>query len=230
MNEFQKRILFEDNHLLIINKKAGELAQGDETGDIPLIDSLKEFIKRRDQKPGNVFLGLIHRLDRPTSGILTFAKTGKALARMNEIFKTREVQKTYWAIVEGKPEKQSDRLEHYLKKNPKNNKVTVFTKPSQDAKQAILEYTVLGNLDNYSLLVVDLFTGRSHQIRSQLSFIGHSIKGDLKYGAKRSNPDGSISLHARKISFVHPVKKEEITIIAPPPGETIWQDCLKFDT
>lgn len=221
-------ILFEDNHLLIINKKPGELAQGDNTGDVPLIDLLKEFIKIRDNKPGNVFLGLIHRLDRPTSGILVFAKTGKALARMNELFKTREVQKTYWAIVEGKPEKQFERLEHYLKKNPKNNKVTVYTKPTSDTKIAILEYKVLGNLDNYSLLEVDLFTGRSHQIRSQLSFIGHSIKGDLKYGAKRSNPDGSISLHARKISFIHPVKKEDITIIAPPPNDSLWKECLKF--
>ena len=226
--KFQPEILFEDNHLLVINKKPGELSQGDETGDVPLIDSLKEFIKIRDQKPGNVYLGLIHRLDRPTSGILVFAKTGKALTRMNDLFKTREVQKTYWAIVEGKPEKQFERLEHYLKKNPKNNKVTVFTKPTQDAKIAILEYKVLGNLDNYSLLEVDLFTGRSHQIRSQLSFISHPIKGDLKYGAKRSNPDGSISLHARRISFKHPVKKEELTIVAPPPHDKIWQDCLTF--
>lgn len=221
-------ILFEDNHLLIINKKAGELAQGDETGDIPLIDSLKVFIKNRDQKPGNVFLGLVHRLDRPTSGILVFAKTGKALARMNELFKTRDVQKNYWAIVEGKPEKDFGHLEHYLRKNQKNNKVTVFTQPTPEAKLAILEYKVLGNLDNYALLEVNLFTGRSHQIRSQLSFISHPIKGDLKYGAKRSNPDGSISLHARTLKFIHPVKKEELTIIAPPPNEKIWQDCLKF--
>ncbi len=222
-------ILFEDNHLLIINKKAGELAQGDDTGDVPLIDSIKEYIKVRDNKPGNVYLGLVHRLDRPTSGILVFAKTSKALTRMNELFKTRDVQKTYWAIVEGKTEKQSERLEHYLKKNQKNNKVTVYTKPTPEAKIAILEYKVLGNLDNYSLLEVDLFTGRSHQIRAQLSYIGHSIKGDLKYGAKRSNPDGSISLHARKISFIHPVKNEEINIIAPPPKDKIWMDCLKFD-
>lgn len=226
--KLQPEILFEDNHLLIINKKPGELSQGDNTGDISLIESLKEFIKIRDQKLGNVFLGLIHRLDRPTSGILVFAKTSKALSRMNDLFKTREVKKAYWAIVEGKPESQSGRLEHYLKKNPKNNKVTVYTKPTQEAKLAILEYKVLGNLDNYSLLEVDLFTGRSHQIRSQLSFMGHAIKGDLKYGAKRSNPDGSISLHARKISFIHPVKKDELTILAPPPNEKIWQDCLKF--
>jgi 23S rRNA pseudouridine1911/1915/1917 synthase len=222
-------ILYEDNHLLIINKKAGELAQGDETGDIPLIDSLKEFIKVRDQKPGNVFLGLIHRLDRPTSGVLIFAKTSKALSRMNEVFKTREVKKTYWAIVEGKPEKEFEHLEHYLRKNQKNNKVSVFTKPTPNAKRAILEYKTIGKLDNYTLLEVDLFTGRSHQIRSQLSFIGHSIKGDLKYGAKRSNPDGSISLHARKINFIHPVTKENLSIIAPPPKDNLWKECLKFD-
>lgn len=228
MERVEEVILFEDNHLLIINKKPGELSQGDETGDVPLIDSLKEFIKVRDQKPGNVFLGLTHRLDRPTSGILVFAKTGKALTRMNDLFKTREVQKSYWAIVEGKPEKQFERLEHYLKKNSKNNKVTVYTKPTPEAKLAILEYKVLGNLDNYSLLEVDLFTGRSHQIRSQLSFMGHPIRGDLKYGAKRSNPDGSISLHARKISFIHPVKKGELIIVASPPYDKIWQDCLKF--
>ena len=221
-------ILFEDNHLLIINKKSGELAQGDETGDIPMIDFLKDFIKTRDNKPGNVFLGLIHRLDRPTSGILVFAKTSKALTRMNELFKTREVQKTYWAIVEGKPEKKFDRLEHFLKKNPKNNKTTVFTNPTQDAKKAILEYKFLGSLDNYSLFEIELFTGRSHQIRAQLSFMGNPIRGDLKYGAKRSNKDGSISLHARKISFIHPVKKEKIEIIAPPPNDNIWQECLKF--
>lgn len=226
---FKQNILFEDNHLLVINKKAGELAQGDETGDIPLIDSLKNFIKKRDNKPGNVFLGLIHRLDRPTSGILMFAKTSKALTRMNEIFKTREVQKTYWAIVEKKPEKEFERLEHYLKKNPKNNKTTVYTNPTKDTKIAILEYKLKGHLDNYSIVEVDLFTGRSHQIRAQLSFIGHPIKGDLKYGSKRSNPDGSISLHARNISFIHPVSKEKIKITAPPPNEKIWEECLKFE-
>lgn len=225
----KSEILFEDNHLLIINKKSGELAQGDETGDVPLIDSLKEFIKIRDKKPGNVYLGLIHRLDRPTSGILVFAKTSKALTRMNKIFKSREVQKTYWAIVERKPEKKFERLEHFLKKNPKNNKTTVHSNPTQDAKKAVLEYKFLGSLDNYSLLEIELFTGRSHQIRAQLSFIGNPIKGDLKYGAKRSNKDGSISLHARKISFIHPVKKEKIEIIAPPPNDNIWKECLKFD-
>lgn len=225
----ESRILYEDNHLLAINKNAGELVQGDKTGDRPLIETIKAFIKIRDKKPGNVYLGLIHRLDRPTSGILVFAKTSKSLTRMNEMFKTREVQKAYWAVVEGKVEKQSERLEHFLRKNQKKNVVTVFTKPTPEAKKAILEYKVLGELDNYTLLEVDLYTGRSHQIRTQLSYIGHSIKGDLKYGAKRSNRDGGISLHARKILFTHPVKNEPIEIIAPPPMDNLWKDCLKFD-
>lgn len=224
----EKRILYEDNHLFVINKNSGELVQGDKTGDVPLIENIKQFIKVRDKKPGNVYLGLIHRLDRPTSGVLIFAKTSKALSRMNEMFKTRDVEKLYWAIVEGKVEQKFERLEHYLRKNQKKNLVTVFTHPTKDAKKAILEYKVLGELDNYTLLEVDLYTGRSHQIRSQLSFIGHPIKGDLKYGSKRSNRDGSISLHARKISFIHPVSKETIEIIAQPPKDKIWLDCLKF--
>lgn len=224
----EKRILYEDNHLFVINKNSGELVQGDKTGDVPLIENIKQFIKVRDKKPGNVYLGLIHRLDRPTSGVLIFAKTSKALSRMNEMFKTRDVEKLYWAIVEGKVEQKFERLEHYLRKNQKKNLVTVFTQPTKDAKKAILEYKVLGELDNYTLLEVDLYTGRSHQIRSQLSFIGNPIKGDLKYGSKRSNRDGSISLHARKISFIHPVSKENIEIIAQPPKDKIWLDCLKF--
>jgi len=222
------RILYEDNHLFVINKNSGELVQGDKTGDVPLIEKIKQFIKVRDKKPGNVYLGLIHRLDRPTSGVLIFAKTSKALSRMNEMFKTRDVEKLYWAIVEGKVEQKFERLEHYLRKNQKKNLVTVFTHPTKDAKKAILEYKVLGELDYYTLLEVDLYTGRSHQIRSQLSFIGNPIKGDLKYGSKRSNRDGSISLHARKISFTHPVSKEKVEIIANPPKEKIWLDCLKF--
>ncbi len=224
----EKRILYEDNHLFVINKNSGELVQGDKTGDVPLIENIKQLIKVRDKKPGNVYLGLIHRLDRPTSGVLIFAKTSKALSRMNEMFKTRDVEKLYWAIVEGKVEQKFERLEHYLRKNQKKNLVTVFTQPTKDAKKAILEYKVLGELDNYTLLEVDLYTGRSHQIRSQLSFIGNPIKGDLKYGSKRSNRDGSISLHARKISFIHPVSKETIEIIAQPPKDKIWLDCLKF--
>lgn len=231
--EFQSiesRILYEDNHLIVINKISGELAQGDKTGDLSLIELLKDYIKVKDHKPGNVYLGLVHRLDRPTSGILIFAKTSKALTRMNELFKTREVEKVYWAIVEGKLEEPSARLEHYLRKNQKNNKVAVFTQPTPEAKQAILTYQLLGKLNFYSLLEVELYTGRSHQIRAQLSFIGHAIKGDLKYGAKRSNRDGSISLHARKLAFNHPVKNERIEIIAPPPLDKIWQDCLELTT
>lgn len=228
MKSIEQRVLYEDNHLIIINKLVGELSQGDKTGDDSLIETIKDYIKKKDNKPGKVFLGLIHRLDRPTSGILVFAKTSKALSRMNEMFKTREVSKIYWAIVEGKATINNGKLEHYLKKNPKNNKVTVYTKPTANAKKAVLEYKVLGNLDNYSLFEVELYTGRSHQIRSQLDFIGFPIKGDLKYGAKRSNPNGGICLHARKISFIHPVKKEEISILAPPPDETLWKECLKF--
>lgn len=228
MKNLKDRILYEDNHLIIINKLPGELSQGDQTGDESLLDTIKELIRIRDKKPGNVFLGLIHRLDRPTSGVLVFAKTTKALSRMNELFKTREVKKIYWAIVEGHSEIKTERLEHYLRKNPKNNKVTVYSKPTPDSKKAVLEYRVLGNLDNYSLFEVELHTGRSHQIRSQLSFIGYPIKGDLKYGAKRSNPDGGISLHSRMIRFVHPIKKEEITITAPPLDDSLWKECLKF--
>lgn len=222
------RILYEDNHLIAVNKTVGELVQGDKTEDISLLESLKTFIKNRDKKPGNVFLGLIHRLDRPTSGVIIYAKTSKALVRMNERFKTREVKKTYWAIVEGKPEIQATKLEHYLRKNPQKNKVTVFRNPTPNAKSAILEYRVLGNLDNYSLLEINLLTGRSHQIRAQLSFIGHPIKGDLKYHSKRSHPNGGISLHAREIEFMHPVTKEKITITAPPPEDLLWKECLKF--
>lgn len=228
LKNIENRILYEDNHLIIINKLPGELSQGDKTGDDSLIEVIKDFIKKRDNKPGNVYLGLIHRLDRPTSGILAFAKTSKALTRMNELFKTREVKKIYWAITEGLANIENGVLEHYLRKNPKNNKVTVYTKPTADAKKAILEYKVVGLLNNYSLFEIELHTGRSHQIRSQLSYIGFPIKGDLKYGAKRSNPDGGISLHARNLSFIHPVSKELIDVTAPPPEDTLWKECLKF--
>lgn len=223
-------ILYEDTHLLIINKKAGDLAQGDETGDIPLIDSLKTFIKKRDHKPGNVFLGLVHRLDRPTSGVLIFAKTSKALTRMNEMFQKRTIDKVYRAIVQSEPPLKTDRLEHYLRKNPKNNKTTVYNKPTEDAKKAILEYTYLGPLKNFYCVEVKLFTGRSHQIRAQLSMIGCPIKGDLKYGAKRSNPDGSISLHAHRITFEHPTTKETMTVVAPVPNDPVWQATTIYKT
>ncbi|MBT5289529.1 MAG: RNA pseudouridine synthase, partial [Flavobacterium sp.] len=197
-------VLFEDNHLLIVNKKSGDIVQGDKTGDKPLSDVVKEYIKEKYNKPGEVFLGVVHRLDRPTSGIIIFARTSKALERLNKMLRERTISKTYWAVVKNTPLKEKDSLIHFLKKNPKNNKSTVFTKETDASKKAILHYLVIKKLDNYSLLEIDLETGRHHQIRAQLAYIGSPIKGDLKYGASRSNKDGSIHLHARKISFTHP--------------------------
>lgn len=220
------QIIYEDNHLLIINKKVGQLVQGDKTGDESLLDSIKNFIKKRDNKPGNVFLGLVHRIDRPTSGLVIYAKTSKALSRLTQMVKNREIQKTYWAIVPKESIPDSQKLVHYLKKNEKNNKAIVFTKPTEGAKEAVLNYTVLKILENYQLLEIDLETGRHHQIRAQLSKIGIPIKGDLKYGAQHSNPDGGISLHARKLHFIHPVSKEEIEVTAPvPENDNIWKAC-----
>ena len=219
-------ILFEDNHLLIVNKKSGDIVQGDKTGDKPLSDVVKEYIKEKYNKPGEVFLGVVHRLDRPTSGIIIFARTSKALERLNKMLRERTISKTYWAVVKNTPLKEKDSLIHFLKKNPKNNKSTVFTKETDASKKAILHYSVIKKLDNYSLLEIDLETGRHHQIRAQLAYIGSPIKGDLKYGASRSNKDGSIHLHARKISFTHPVSKENILFLAPIPNETIWNACL----
>lgn len=226
LNDVGQQIVYEDNHLLVINKKSGQLVQGDKTGDIPLLDLLKNFIKVRDQKPGNVYLGLVHRIDRPTSGLVIFAKTSKALSRLTQMIKNRAIQKTYWAIVPKTPISNKARLVHYLKKNEKNNKSIVFTQPTDGAKEAILTYTLLKSLERYQLLEIDLETGRHHQIRAQLSKIGIPIKGDLKYGATRSNPDGSISLHARRLKFIHPVSKLAIDIIAPlPKDDAIWQAC-----
>lgn len=219
-------VLFEDNHLLIVNKKSGDIVQGDKTGDKPLSDVVKEYIKEKYNKPGEVFLGVVHRLDRPTSGIIIFARTSKALERLNKMLRERTISKTYWAVVKNTPLKEKDSLIHFLKKNPKNNKSTVFTKETDASKKAILHYSVIKKLDNYSLLKIDLETGRHHQIRAQLAYIGSPIKGDLKYGASRSNKDGSIHLHARKISFTHPVSKENISVLAPIPNETIWNACL----
>ena len=219
-------VLFEDNHLLIVNKKSGDIVQGDKTGDKPLSDVVKEYIKEKYNKPGEVFLGVVHRLDRPTSGIIIFARTSKALERLNKMLRERTISKTYWAVVKNTPLKEKDSLIHFLKKNPKNNKSTVFTKETDASKKAILHYSVIKKLDNYSLLEIDLETGRHHQIRAQLAYIGSPIKGDLKYGASRSNKDGSIHLHARKISFTHPVSKENISILAPIPNEVIWNVCL----
>ena len=219
-------VLFEDNHLLIVNKKSGDIVQGDKTGDKPLSDVVKEYIKEKYNKPGEVFLGVVHRLDRPTSGVIIFARTSKALERLNKMLRERTISKTYWAVVKNTPLKEKDSLIHFLKKNPKNNKSTVFTKETDASKKAILHYLVIKKLDNYSLLKIDLETGRHHQIRAQLAYIGSPIKGDLKYGASRSNKDGSIHLHARKISFTHPVSKENILFLAPIPNETIWNACL----
>lgn len=220
----QEQIIYEDNHLLIINKKAGQLVQGDKTGDESLLDLLKNHIKIRDEKPGNVFLGLVHRIDRPTSGLVIFAKTSKALSRLTQMVKNREIRKIYWALVGKEPMPQQQRLVHYLKKNEKNNKAIVFPYATEGAKEAILTYRILKTLDNYRLLEIDLETGRHHQIRAQLSQIGAPIKGDLKYGSPRSNSDGGISLLARKLSFVHPVSKESIEVTAPvPQNDAVWR-------
>ncbi|MGX9985299.1 RluA family pseudouridine synthase [Soonwooa purpurea] len=221
-----EQIVFEDNHIIVINKKAGQLVQGDKTGDESLLELIKDFIKIREAKPGNVFLGLVHRIDRPTSGLVIYAKTSKALSRLTQMVKNREIKKTYWALVAKEMIPTSQKLVHYLKKNEKNNKAIVFPKVTEGAKEAILTYTIIKVLDNYQLLEIDLETGRHHQIRAQLSKIGIPIKGDLKYGAPRSNPDGGISLHARKLNFIHPVTKEEIEIVAPlPKNDKVWQAC-----
>lgn len=219
------QVLYEDNHLIIINKQAGDITQGDKTGDVPLSEIVKEYLKKKYQKEGNVFLGVVHRLDRPTSGVIIFAKTSKALERLNKMLRDKKIQKTYWAVVKNHPAKEKDTLIHFLKKNPINNKSTVYNQEIKDSKRAVLHYTLLKKLDNYSLLEIDLETGRHHQIRSQLSFIGFPIKGDLKYGFARSNKDASIHLHARKIEFVHPISKESIEIIAPTPNDVIWNEC-----
>ncbi len=222
----QEQIVFEDNHLLVINKKAGQLVQGDKTGDLSLLDLLKNFIKVRDQKPGNVFLGLVHRIDRPTSGLVIYAKTSKALSRLTQMVKNREIKKTYWAVVPKTEIPKKQRLINYLQKNEKNNRATVFPKATEGAKEAILNYELIKTLDNFQLLEVDLETGRHHQIRAQLSKIGVPIKGDLKYGSARSNPDGGIHLHARALEFIHPVTKENIKITAPvPQNDAVWKAC-----
>lgn len=216
------QILFEDNHLIVINKRVGDIVQGDKTGDQPLSDIVKEYLKEKYQKPGAVFLGVIHRLDRPTTGIVVFAKTSKALTRMNDIFKNRESEKLYWAVVKGFPEHEQNRLIHYLKRNPVNNTSKAFIKAVPESKEAILDYRVIQKLNHFSLLEIHLHTGRHHQIRAQLSAIGHPIKGDLKYGFDRSNPDGGIHLHARKLTFIHPTTKEKMSLLAPLPQESVW--------
>ena len=221
------QILYEDNHLIAVNKAPGEIVQGDKTGDKPLSDTLKEYIKLKYNKPGEVFLGVPHRLDRPTSGVVLFARTSKALVRLNEMFKNHDaMRKTYWAIVQGAPKQPEARLENYLVRNEQQNKSYIAKPGAKDAKLAVLTYRTLTRGDHYSLLEVELLTGRHHQIRCQLAAIGCPIKGDLKYGAKRSNPDGSISLHARQITFVHPVRKEQVTIAAPVPDGSLFAQLL----
>lgn len=215
-------VLYEDNHIIIVNKAPGEIVQGDKTGDKPLSERVKEYLKVKYNKPGNVFCGVTHRLDRPTSGVVVFAKTSKALSRLNAMFKNNEVDKTYWAIVKKLPEKTEATLTHYLIKNERTNKSTAHDVEKPNTKKSVLHYKVIAQSQNYNLLEVELETGRHHQIRCQLSKIGSPIKGDLKYGAERSNPDGSISLHARKIAFVHPVSKEKIEVAAPPPDDVLW--------
>ena len=219
------QVLFEDNHFIIVNKQSGDIVQGDKTGDTPLSDIVKSYIKDKYNKPGNVFLGVVHRLDRPTTGDVVFARTSKALERFNKLLRDKKVSKTYWAIVKNKPKKNIDTLIGFLKKNPKNNKSTSYSTEIEGSKKAILHYKILKSLDNYHLLEVDLETGRHHQIRCQLAAIGSPIKGDLKYGFNRSNKDASIHLHARTIAFIHPINKEEISITAPTPDDAIWNAC-----
>jgi len=212
--------------LLVVNKRPGDIVQGDKTGDKPLSEVAKEYIATKYNKPGAVFLGVVHRLDRPTSGIVVFARTSKALSRLNKLFSERETEKMYWAVVENAPPNTEEKLVHFMKRNQKQNKSYAHEKEVPESKKAILSYKLIRSLDNYFLLEVELETGRHHQIRSQLAAIGCYIKGDLKYGAKRSNKDGSIHLHARSLTFVHPVKKEELTITADPPQDAIWNTCL----
>ncbi|MCR9181807.1 MAG: RluA family pseudouridine synthase [Flavobacteriaceae bacterium] len=225
-NKNNLQIIYEDNHLIVINKRAGDIVQGDKTEDKPLSEIVKEYIAEKYNKPGAVYLGVVHRLDRPTTGIVVFAKTSKALERLNKMFKEREAQKTYWALVKNAPPKEQDTLTHFLKRNPKQNKSYAYEKEIPESKKAILDYQVIQKLDNYYLLEILLHTGRHHQIRSQLSFIGCPIKGDLKYGFDRSNPDGSIHLHARKLGFIHPVKKENLVLTASTPENRLWESVI----
>ena len=216
------RILHEDNHLIAVNKKSSEIVQGDRTGDKTMPDEIKAYLKNKYNKPGNVFCGVIHRLDRPTSGVILFARTSKGLERMNKQFRDKMTTKTYWAILETKPPQTKGKLVHFLKKNEKQNKSYVSNKDIKGAKEAILSYTLISSSDRYHLVRVVLETGRHHQIRAQFSSIGCCVKGDLKYGGKRSNQDGSICLHSRELKFNHPTTKEEICIIAPIPDNTFW--------
>ncbi len=220
------QILYEDNHIIAVNKFNGELVQGDKSGDSSLDKEVKEYIKKKYKKPGDVYLGVVHRLDRPVSGVVLFARTSKALTRLNAMFQDHQIKKTYWAIVTHRPELESGELRHHLLRNAERNKSTAHISPKKGTKEAYLKYELLGVTNNFYLLEVDLGTGRHHQIRSQLSKIGCPIKGDLKYGAKRSNPEGGIHLHARKVKFIHPVSKELVEIVASPPQDPLWQEFV----
>ncbi len=215
-------VLYQDNHIIVVGKPSGELVQPDPTGKAALEQHVAEFLRIQGNKPGAAFIGVVHRIDRPVSGAVLFAKTSKALVRLNEQMRERGFSKIYWAIVENRPEKPSGELRHYILRNPKSNKSVALATKKADAKEAILRYKVIGSSDRYHLLEIELLTGRHHQIRAQLSAIGSPIKGDLKYGARRSNPDGSISLHSRSLTFVHPTTSEKITVVAPVPKDSLW--------
>ena len=217
------QVIYEDNHVIVVSKESGEIVQADKTGDQPLSEKVKAYIKEAYAKPGAVFLGVTHRLDRPVSGLVVFARTSKALARLNKMFANGEVHKTYWAIVQNRPKEDEGELVHWIYRNEQQNKSYALDHEEYAAKKAILRYRVIGASDRYTLIEVNLLTGRHHQIRCQLAKMGCPIKGDLKYGAKRSNPDGSISLLARKIEFIHPVSKKQITVEAPLPNDNLWQ-------
>ncbi len=221
------QVMYEDNHIIVVSKTSGEIVQGDKTGDAPLSETVKAYIKEKYAKPGAVFLGVVHRLDRPVSGLVTFARTSKALSRLNDMFRNGEVHKTYWAIVQQCPKQHEGVLEHWLVRNEKQNKSYAYDRERPQAKQAKLKYKLIGQSDRYCLLEIQLLTGRHHQIRCQLSAMGCPIKGDLKYGARRSNADGGISLLARRIEFVHPVSKEPIVVEAPLPSDPLWQCFVK---
>lgn len=220
-------VVYEDNHIIIVNKASGEIVQGDKTGDTPLSDTVKAYIKSKYSKPGNVFLGVVHRLDRPVGGLVMFARTSKALPRLNEMFRNGGVHKTYWALTQNRPAADEGTLEHWLVRNERQNKSYAYLHEVPNSKKAVLKYRLIGHTDNYNLLEINLLTGRHHQIRCQLAAMGCPIKGDLKYGARRSNPDGSISLLSHSVEFVHPVSKDLIKVEAPLPDDKLWREIAK---
>lgn len=220
-------VLYEDNHIIAINKKPSDIVQGDKTGDEPMSEKIKQFLRNKYDKPGDVFCGVVHRIDRPVSGVVLFAKTSKALSRLNELFRTKDIQKTYWAVVKNKPKEDEGILIDYLIKDEQKNKSRAYKEVRKGALKSELHYKIIAKTDNYFLLEINPITGRHHQIRVQLSAMGSPIKGDIKYGFDRTNKDASIHLHARKITFTHPVKQTPLTIIAPPPDEVIWNACVK---